>query len=76
MSLVEPITQVLAQVQQIGHPRSRPMLAILNGCYGAIKHLDGDIFKLGNTQGQMVSKKTALDMLDRFTAGENKVFKA
>ena len=52
------------------------MLASLNGCYSAIKHLDGDVFKLGNIQGQMVSKKTALDMLDRFIAGENKVLKA
>ena len=73
--LVEPITQIIAQIQKIAHPSSRAMLSIVNGVYGAAKHLDGDLFKLGSTSGTMVSKKSALRVIDSCTSGKNKVKK-
>ena len=73
VSLVEPITQIISQVQKIAHPNSRALLSIVNGVYGAAKHLDGDLFKLGNTSGTMVSRKSALQVIDRCTSGKNKV---
>ena len=75
VSLVEPITQIIAQIQKIAHPNSRAMMSIVNGVYGAAKHLDGDIFKLGSTSGTMVSKKSALRVIDSCTSGKNKVKK-
>ena len=73
MSLVEPITQVIGQVHKLGHPRSRSLLSIVNGCFGAIKHLDGELHKLGSTTGTMISKKSSLQILDRCASGMNKV---
>ena len=72
---MEPLTQVLSQIQKIGHPRSRAMLSIVNGVYAASKHVDGDLFKLGNTSGTMCSRKSALQVIDRCTSGKNKVIK-
>ena len=73
MSLVEPITQVLGQVHNLGHPRSRGLLSIVNGCYAAVKHLDGELHKLGSITGTMISKKSSLQILDRCASGMNKV---
>ena len=75
VSLVEPITQIVAQIQKIAHPFSRAMLSIVNGVYGAAKHLDSDLFKLGSTTGTTVSKKSALRVIDSCTAVKNKVRK-
>ena len=70
---MEPITQILGQVHKLGHPRSRSMISIVNGCYNALKHLDGELHKLGNTTGTMISKKSSLQILDRCASGMNKV---
>ena len=49
------------------------MISIVNGCYNALKHLDGELHKLGNTTGTMISKKSSLQILDRCASGMNKV---
>ena len=49
------------------------MLSILNGVYGAAKHLDGELFKLGSTTGTTVSKKSALGVIKACRSGMNKV---
>ena len=40
VSLKEPITQVLSQLHNLAHPRSRALLAIANGVYGVSKMLN------------------------------------
>ena len=73
VSLHEAIVQVLGQIHYIAHPRSRSLLPIINGCYGIVKHLSQDSFKLANNLGTMVSRKSALKVIDRLTEGPNKV---
>ena len=73
VSLMEPITQIIAQIQKIAHPKSRAMMSILNGCYGVIKHHDEATFKLGNSCGTMISRKSALKVIDKYTDGMNPV---
>ena len=73
VSLHEPIVQVMGQIQYIAHPRSRSLLPIINGCYGIVKHLSQDSFKLANNLGTSVSRKSALKVIDRLTEGPNKV---
>ena len=73
VSLVEPITQIIAQIQKIAHPKSRAMMSIVNGCYGVIKHQDETMFKLGNSCGTMISRKSALKVIDKYTDGMNPV---
>ena len=73
VSLHEPIVQVMSQIYYLAHPRSRSLVPIVNGCYGVVKHLSQDSFKLGNVLGTMVSRKSALKVVDRLTEGLNKV---
>ena len=69
----EPIVQIMGQIHYLAHPRSRSLLPIINGCYGVVKNLSQESFKLGNSLGTMVSRKSAMKVIDRFTEGPNKV---
>ena len=73
VTLHEPIVQVMSQIHYLAHPRSRSLLPIINGCYGIVMHLSQGSFRLGNTLGTMVSRKSALKVVDRLTEGLNKV---
>lgn len=87
VSLHEPLCQIMAQCHNIAHPRSRSLVSIANGVFGVVKHLDQDIFKLGNQwyvffssfsfhfspSGLMASKKSSLKVLDKCVKGPNKV---
>ena len=61
------------QCHSQGHPRSRSLLSLMNGAYGIIKHMDETYFKLHNTYGSMVSRKSANKVVDKFVRGPNKV---
>ena len=73
ISLKEPITQILSQLHNLAHPRSRALLVICNGVFGVVKHEDDDTFKLKNSYGMSVGKKSALKFIDRYVEGPNKV---
>ena len=46
----------------------------MNGAYGIVKHMDESYFKLQNTSGVMVSRKSANKVVDKFVQGPNEVF--
>ena len=73
VTLHEAIVQIMGQIHYLAHPRSRSLLPVVNGCYGVVKHLGQDSFKLGNSLGTMVSRKSALKVIDRLTEGPNEV---
>ena len=72
-TLVEPITQIMAKIQKIAAPVNRGMLSIMNGVFGLIKHHDQEEFKLANTSGDSISRKSTLKVIENFTSGKNKV---
>ena len=63
----------MSQIQKIAHPRSRAMVSIVNGVYGIVKHQGEDMFKLGGAYGTMISRKSALKVIEKYTEGQNKV---
>ena len=73
ITLHQAIAQVMSQCHAISHPRTRTLLALVNGVLGLLKHQDEGTFKLRNTCGQTVSRKSATKVVDRFVRGKNKV---
>ena len=63
----------MSQCHFVAHPRSRSLLAIMNGTYGIVKHMDESYMKLNNTSGTMVSRKSANKVVDKFVQGKNEV---
>ena len=73
ITLHQAITQVMSQCHAISHPRTRTLLALVNGVLALLKHQDERTFKLRNACGETVSRKSATKVVDRFVRGKNKV---
>ena len=73
VSLQEPIVQLMSQIHYLVHPRSRGLLAIVNGTFGVVNHLSQDTFKLENQLGRMVSRQSSLSVLDKLIGALNQV---
>ena len=73
MSLQESIVQLMSQIHYLAHPRSRGLLAIVNGTFGVVNHLSQDTFKLENNLGRMVSRQSSLSVLDKLIGALNLV---
>ena len=71
----QAIAQVMSQCHAIAHPRNRSLFPLVNGVFGLLKHNDEGMFKLQNTCGSSISRKSASKVLDRFVKGKNKVSK-
>ena len=63
----------MSQCHVVAHPRSRSLQSIVNGTFGVIKHMDESYMRLHNTSGTMVSRKSALKVVDKFVQGMNEV---
>ena len=63
----------MSQCHAIHHPRSRRLLATVNGVLRLLKHHDEDTFKLHSGYGECVGRKSTAKVVDKVVAGKNKV---
>ena len=64
----------MSQIHYLAHPRSRGLLAIVNGTFGVVSHQSQDTFKLANNLGTMVSRQSSLSVIDKLLGALNLVY--